>query len=650
MPRHIVCATAGALAILLGIAPNGAFAQVTQDNVTTQSRDAFGSSIGNERTGLYTPDEVRGFSPIDAGNARIDGFYFDPVDRIAQRLIAGNTIRVGISAQGYPFPAPSGLVEFRIERPGNELALEGEIDNSGNIGITGLGLGGALTLPLLKDRATLRLSITGRDAHRIEGGEHQFRNMAAVLALKSGSGAQVHAFTSALINRDEEARPTLFPAGTALPPEPQRRRFLGQDWTDRNTTSRVHGLFGSTAPGRIVLEGGLFLATRDAPSQFSDLLLGVSPDGAVASRVIIADGNSFDRSLSGEVRARIGWQSGELRHRLILSLRARDRSRLFGGSRRIALGASQALLPDLRAAQSFNLGEKNRDTVRQLLPGISYGLERTDGSGIDASIAYSHYSKNVDFADGLIANTESRDSRLLWNLSARFPLTRRLTLFGGISRGLEDALIAPDVATNRSETPSAIATRQTEVGARLALAGGLSFVVIGFDLEKPYFNLDQTQRYRNLGTIRNTGVELSLAGSLAPGLSVVGGTVFARSRISGEAVDAGLIGGTPVASAVRRSVVSIDWRLNAGRSPLSFDLAWEGTSRRAANAANTLWAPGRNQVNLGARLRTSIAGADILFRPLILNLLDSYDWNVSPTGGFTYTVPRTLLLSLSADL
>jgi hypothetical protein len=48
-------------------------AQRTNENAVTQSGNAFGRSVENERVGLYSMDDVLGLSPIDAGNARIDG-------------------------------------------------------------------------------------------------------------------------------------------------------------------------------------------------------------------------------------------------------------------------------------------------------------------------------------------------------------------------------------------------------------------------------------------------------------------------------------------------------------------------------------------------------------------------------------------------
>ena len=55
---------------------SAAQAQMTTQNAIASASDAFGLSIGNEKIGLYGIDDVRGFSPVDAGNARLERLYF----------------------------------------------------------------------------------------------------------------------------------------------------------------------------------------------------------------------------------------------------------------------------------------------------------------------------------------------------------------------------------------------------------------------------------------------------------------------------------------------------------------------------------------------------------------------------------------------
>src|SRR5689334_6854193 len=101
------------------VCSSAALAQRTDENVTAQSDDAFGRSVGNENIGIYNSDDVRGFSPIDAGNGRIEGLYFDRQTSPADRLISGSAIRVGIASQSYPFPSPTGIVDYDLRRVGD---------------------------------------------------------------------------------------------------------------------------------------------------------------------------------------------------------------------------------------------------------------------------------------------------------------------------------------------------------------------------------------------------------------------------------------------------------------------------------------------------------------------------------------------------
>lgn len=88
----------------------------SEENVITQASDAFGTSVGDESIGLYSGGNVRGFSAFAAQNVRIEGLYFDNQGPLSDAVRAGSTIQVGISALGYPFPAPTGIVDFYLRR------------------------------------------------------------------------------------------------------------------------------------------------------------------------------------------------------------------------------------------------------------------------------------------------------------------------------------------------------------------------------------------------------------------------------------------------------------------------------------------------------------------------------------------------------
>jgi len=66
---------------------------------------------------------VRGFSPTRAGNIRIEGLYFDQVWGLTGRIRRSTTIRVGLSAFGFDFPAPTGIVDYSFRKPDDSAAL-----------------------------------------------------------------------------------------------------------------------------------------------------------------------------------------------------------------------------------------------------------------------------------------------------------------------------------------------------------------------------------------------------------------------------------------------------------------------------------------------------------------------------------------------
>jgi iron complex outermembrane recepter protein len=633
-------------AVILLAAPHCAHAQSTEDNAVTQASDAFGRAVGSERTGLYGPDEVRGFNPIDAGNARIEGLYFDQIAPMSMRVIDGNTIRVGISAQGYPFPAPTGLVDYDLSAAGSRFQGNFDIDIN-----QFAKSGGALELkvPLAGERFGISGGIGGRVFARPEGGTNKISNFGATLAWRPWTGAEVLVFTGGFNNLGEDARPTLFPAGDQLPPQIERRLLLSQEWTDRRFQVRNYGAVAKLPRGDWRLESGLFRVTRFWQGAFADLVTGVTPDGRASGRTIIADRNNFEGSTSGELRLVRAFGAGVVRHELTANFRGRMRDRRFGGTVAIPLGPSFVDRPDPLPAPVIVLGEDNTDEVRQSTFGAAYALNWRGHASLDLSIAKSNYRKTVTFADPARPAVVTRDYPLLWSAAGSVIVSRRLALYAGYVQGQEEAMIAPDIAVNRAEAPPAIRTRQFDAGLRFAVTPDLSLVAGVFSVTKPYFNLDPAKRYRQLGTIRNRGIELSLAGKIAPGLSVVAGTVLLDPRISGEAVDARLIGDRPVGQLRRRSIFNLDWRQGSGKGPLSIDFALQNLSARIANAANTLSAPGYSVVNVGGRYRLDAWGTKLLIRPQIENLFNSYGWQVSPSGGFTYTNDRVASIQLVVD-
>ena len=638
--------TLGYAALALALA-SPALAQQTEQNVSTESDDAFGRTVGAEKSGLYSTSDVRGFNPSEAGNVRIDGLYYDMINFVPGRIVKSQSVRVGAAALRYPFPAPSGVIDYDLWVPGDQATLSVEMDTSNPL-LNGPAILLDFKLPV-SETVSVMAGFLGRNVTaRPEGGSQIFASYSGMVRWQPSDAIDLRLFNATFYTLDREGRATYLPAGDQLPAKVPRGEFLGLDWTEFDQKTMVNGAIAHIDLGdRLRLDAGLFDTKDTIDKAFGDFLLGVTSDGRVADRLVIASANNSDRSLSGEARLVREWNTGHVAHRLIASVRGRSRDRRVGGSSRMLLGPGpgNVFTNDGWARPNYTTGAKDRDAVRQLVPGVSYsGVWRKRGS-LDVSISKNDYKKHVRFASASRSDILTRDDSWLWNVSGSVNMTSRLSLYGGISRGMEDAPIAPENAINNSEAPPAIHTRQKELGLRYALTPGLTLLTGVFEISKPYYNLDQDRFFRRLGTVTNRGLELSLTGKLLPGLSLVGGVVLLDPKITGES----LPGGRPVGQIRRHAVANLDWRSRGGEGPLSIDMAIENFSGRIANPTNTLKAPGYTTVNIGARRRFEVNGVKLVFRPQITNLFNTYGWQVSANGGFTYIRKRTAFMSLVAD-
>jgi iron complex outermembrane receptor protein len=100
--------------------------QRAEDNAVTSAEDAFGTSIGLQSVGLYSQNDARGFDPQQAGNLRIEGLYFDQETFATSTCMVRETaMRIGIAAQAYSFPSPTGIADFSLRTPGDVQAFSG---------------------------------------------------------------------------------------------------------------------------------------------------------------------------------------------------------------------------------------------------------------------------------------------------------------------------------------------------------------------------------------------------------------------------------------------------------------------------------------------------------------------------------------------
>lgn len=619
-----------------------AHAQRVDENAALDAEDAFGSNIGGEGLGIYSPTDVRGSSPTDAGNVRLEGLYVDRQTELTSRLVGGNRIRIGPSALGYAFPAPSGIADYRIRAAGDDAVL--------SIAAKGDSFGGWLV------EGDALLPFAGRTLGLAAGvgfyrNQYAFRNSNDVLSnsvslvWRPNDATEIKPFWSRVGVDDEEAYPIMIGDGQSLPARTTRRRFLGQDWADYEVERVTYGGLGRTRFGDFTLRGGVFRSANITTEGYT-LLLDAAPPGTLAARTVIANPRRSNASTSGEINIARPFVTGKVRHELLFTIRARSQQRFYGGSDRQSL--APAPFDETRAVPRpvFTFGPRTEDRVRQWTAGLAWQA-RIDGLGrLNLGLQRSDYRKSVTTPNGALP--VSRAKPWLFNIAAEVELTPRLALYGGMTRGLEESDVAPETAVNRDEAPPAIRTRQIDAGLRWQ-AGAMTLIAGGFEIEKPYYGLDRANIFRRLGTVTHRGVEASLSGSPFDGLTLVAGGVLLDAKLAGEEVADGGIGRRPIGTPSRSLIGNIDWRL-PGHPALSFDLAVEHSGRRYADAANHVRVPARTTVDLGARYRFKLGGLPAVLRVQATNLLNTYGWDVEGNNAFAYIPSRQVMARIAVDL
>ena len=631
------------LIVLLGL-PFCAHAQRADDNAVKSADDAFGNSVGNENIGLYSPFEVRGFSAVDAGNVRLDGLYFDRQTDPITLLVPSSTMRVGISAQGYLLPAPTGIVDYQLARAGEKPRISPVV---GYGPFDSLFVDIETEVPLIAGKLGIAGGVSYFEDAFESGSDERGWSVAAAPRWRPTESIEIIPFYSRTTIEDSEAQPLIFVSGPHLPPEIERAHFFGQTWADNDSVGENYGAVANVGFGQDwTINAGLFRSQFQADASFADLFLDTTPDG-LANRVMVADRNQKFGSTSGELRVGKRFVSGKRFHALYYALRGRDQQRRYGGSDFADLGIARiGERVDLPEPQ-FEFGPQTRDEVTQWTHAVAYRGRWSEHIEVTAGLQKTRYEKEVT-EPGALAPQLGKDDPWLYNAGLALYQSDKLAWYASYSTGLEEGGVAPENAANKNAAPPAIRTRQWDAGLRYALTPSLKLVAGVFDIQKPYYGLDNANVFRELGEERHRGFELSLAGEVVEGLSVVFGTVLMEPRVSGEEVANGTIGKVPVGQTERFTIGSAEYQLPWMPS-FSVSATVQSVADRMASSDNRLSIPARSVLDLGARYRFQIGGAPATLRLSFGNVFDKFGWRTNSSEVFVTNAPRRIALTLAAD-
>jgi iron complex outermembrane receptor protein len=638
-----VTAASAATLVAIGLfLPRVLFAQRAEENVTTGSEDAFGRSIGNESIGIYNEGDVRGFSPIEAGNVRLEGLYFDRLGTLTQRLVEGSTIRVGIASQSYPFPSPTGIVDYDLRRVGSQRVISA-LANYGPFG--GLGAEVDAQLPVIGEELGLALGAgVYRDAFPW-GGENESMSYAIAPQWRPNENFELRPFFSHIRFTDEESEPLMLTVGGVLPPKIRRDHYYGQSWATNEGEVLNYGVIGAARFGAWVVRLGLFESVLALDTQFAELFTDIQPNRA-ANETVPAFPDSRFASKSGELRVSRAFEEGARRHTLQFAARGRLQKRRYGGEDVVDVGPVVLGVGREIARPQFVFGEQSHDEVKQQTVGAAYELQWADVGELSAGLQKTAYSKTIDTPSAVLP--ESRSRPWLKYATATVNATERLALYASYTEGLEESPVAPNNALNRNVAAPALQTEQYDAGLRWAAFAKMKLIAGIFNVEKPYFDVDAAGFFTELGAVEHRGVEVSLAGDPRDDLTLIVGTRWLDAKVSGATVEAGLIGEKPVGSARQYSLATAEYRF-AGLGA-SIDATVEHITPQTANSENTIEVPARAVFHVGGRYRFTLFGKPATLRVLLQNITDEYGWNALSSGTYVYNSPRRFMVYVAADL
>jgi iron complex outermembrane receptor protein len=639
-------------AIVATFQASDALAQHASDNPINSADDAFGLTLGLESVGIYNPGLVRGFSPISAGNVRIDSMYFDLQGAPSERVVEGSTIHVGVSEIGYPFPAPTGIADYNLRNVGGDTPTATMIANVGPYDAWGISIDGSV--PLIGKELVLPIGVSTQvstqssgDGGFYPGLTSRVTSVGATPQWTPNSKVTVRALIDWQGTTDAKTLPEFFTAGDFLPPTISKG-YVAQNWArGRNVTMNLGGLVTAQLADDWLLRAGVFRSSNDNPASFADLYTNVQLNGQ-SEHVLVGFSDQNTSSTSGEVRLTGTFTAGDWRQQAIFMARGRDTTSRFGGEDAVDVGPAPISAIVQVPEPDFSYSARAIDDVELWSMGAAYRVDWKSLGVLEMGIQKEDYRETDNSPGTPESEIEAHPFRYYAN--SAFAVTPQLTLYAGYTQGLENSGVAPNSAKNSGAVLPASLTWQVDSGARYAVTPKLKIIAGVFELQKPYFNFDTNNVDRELGVQQARGIELSVAGEVTEDFHVNVGVLDGRVGITGPALAAEGVGpiavGQPRLIFVATANYSLPWWKAA-----SLDVSATHIGAAPESVDNGVYTSAFTQLNIGGRYKLTVFGENSTLRLQVQNVLAAKLWQELITPGvFQWPGPRTFFAYITTDL
>src|SRR5882724_9943023 len=623
-----------------------AIAQRTDDNAVTAASDAFGNTVGFQTIGLYGPINVRGFNPAQAENLRIEGLYYDQqVTYSNPFLFSRSDIRVGIAAQSYSFPSPTGIVDYKLRTPG-DAPLFSVLLTHGPLNMATAEVDAQY--PLVKDVLGVAFSVA-----RWNNFDYNYARTSGnvgfslLLRIRPDERSEILPFVGYTQNGEHQILPTVYADGLSPLPVFNEQQLLAQDWTSWGWNQLTAGVIAKTALGSSWrVTAGVFRSLAPNSQNFNDLLLGPTA-GGIADHILDVTPPLRQGSYSGDLRLTRLSVDGAHQRELTFDVRGRIVERDYGGDSILGLGSVSIYRTEHFPPPLLEFSALSLNQVRQVGVGASYN-ERWKGVGtLSLGVLETEYRRTLEIPGS--PGSAKRTSQVLPTASFTLDAGKHATAYASYTRGLEDSANAPTSAVNRGEPVPATPTWQVDGGLRVAPRNDLELLLGVFKVHKTYFNVDAAGRYRPLGDISSRGVEGSATLSALDGLKVVAGLVLLRPEVERQTPASGGTGTVPVGPVPRTINVNVDYApARWGRWAAA--LQWTSLSSRVVTNNDQVELPPLSTLNVGARYRLRLFSRPCSARLDVANVTDETGLTISSLYLVFPVLRRNYTLTLATDI
>ena len=509
----------------------------------------------------------------------------------------------------------------------------------------------------------IRVNAVRRDGDTGIDGEHRELTVASVgvdfhsrdFRLSADIGHQDHKLTG--------ARPSVTVAGgIALPSAPDASSNWAQKWTHSNERDTFGTLRGELD---LAKDSVAWAALGARSGDESNILAAptVSNSNGAASMYRF-DNERHDSVRTGEIGVRTKLRTGAIGHSLSATAstywQESRNAYAFSNFAGFATNIYNPVYVAAPATDFFTGGVLSDPKLTSKTILSSYAIADTLSMLDDKLLITAGLRRQTIKSDSYDYNTTASLSH--YSQSKNTPVAgivyrpiKTVSIYANYIEGLQQGPTASGTASDGSpidnigEVFEPYVSKQKEIGVKYDHRNiGASAAVFRVNLPSAYI---VNNHFGVFGEQRNQGLELTVFGTPARGVRVLGGLTLldATQRVTAGGVNQGKdVIGTPDTQAN----VGVEWDV-AGVRGLNLNARVVYTASQYADGANTQELPSWNRLDIGANYATRILDRNVTFRARVDNVADKNYW--ASAGGYPgsgYLVlgaPRTVTVSATVE-